>query len=122
MNAKRIARFFLAATLAAAPFAAISGGCGSDCDLRIETEALAEGFVGVRYREHLDSDCGGDVWRVEQGNLPPGIQLMSDGDIDGTPTRAGTYDFTVRVVDVDGVNFEDFNDVAYKGLSITVHE
>ena len=35
------------------------------------------------------------VWTVSAGSLPPGLALTSGGDFSGTPTRAGTFQFTV---------------------------
>jgi hypothetical protein len=100
--------------------AAVSG-C-SDCDVRIETEEIPDGVVGEDYETRLDSDCGGDSWFLEGGNLPPGIELRQDGDLLGTPTRAGIFDFTVGVVDTDGSNFNDNDYIAFKGFSMTVFE
>ena len=40
------------------------------------------------------------TWSVSAGTLPPGLTLApSTGAITGTPTAAGTYNFTVTVVD-----------------------
>lgn len=39
---------------------------------------------------------------VIQGALPPGIVLASDGKFAGTPTVAGSYTWTLRVIDGDG--------------------
>ena len=102
-------------------FIPVGVGC-SDCDLKVETTELADAFVDEPYRESLNSDCGGDIWFLEAGNLPPGIELRENGDLRGTPTRAGIYDFTVGVADVDGFDFELFNDRAFKGLSIVVED
>lgn len=43
-----------------------------------------------------------EVWSVISGALPPGLTLAPDGVIGGTPTRAGTFDVTVRVETPDG--------------------
>lgn len=94
----------------------VGSGCGDDCDLEVDTTFLPDGFVGEFYDEELESDCGGDVWFLEEGNLPPGLTLQEDGDLRGTPTRRGVYDFTVSVVDFD---FDD-DDIAFAGLSIVI--
>jgi hypothetical protein len=89
-------------------------GCGH-CDLKIATQSLPDGTVGTEYRSHIDSDCGGDTWAVVEGNLPPGIGLMNDGDLRGTPLLEGSYSFTVGVHDFSsGQN-------AFKGFLLTVN-
>ena len=39
------------------------------------------------------------TWSVHSGTLPPGLSLSSAGAITGTPTAAGTFHFTLKVVD-----------------------
>jgi hypothetical protein len=90
-------------------------GC-SDCDVKITTPRLPGAVVGVEYSFQLDSDCGGDVWFLDFGSLPPGIELQDDGDLRGTPIVAGTFIFTVGVFD-----FND-GDESFKGFSIEVTE
>ena len=98
-------------------FGGFAGGSGcGDCDLKITTASLPDGTVGVDYRTNIDSDCGGDSWGVVEGNLPPGISLMSDGDLRGTPLLEGVFTFTVGVHDYgSGQN-------AFKGFLLTVNE
>jgi uncharacterized repeat protein (TIGR01451 family) len=43
------------------------------------------------------------TWTVDSGTLPPGLSLSSAGAITGTPTAAGTFDFTVKLVDSTGL-------------------
>src|SRR5690606_23094716 len=116
-------RFLGLVASAALVFAAVplGGGCGDRCDLEVDTTSLPNGFVGVFYDFELESDCGGDAWFLEEGNLPPGLMLQQDGDLRGTPTRAGVYDFTVSVVDFDH-GFDDDDDIAFAGLSIVIEE
>jgi hypothetical protein len=90
-------------------------GC-SDCDLKITSGSLPNGVVGAEYRVNLKSDCGGDEWFVAGGNLPPGIELQSDGDLRGVPAAAGAFVFTVGVFDFDD------QDEAFKGFQIVVVE
>ena len=42
------------------------------------------------------------TWTVASGTLPPGLSLSSTGEITGTPTAPGTFDFTLKVVDARG--------------------
>jgi hypothetical protein len=43
------------------------------------------------------------TWTVDSGTLPPGLSLSSAGAITGTPTAAGTFKFTVKLVDATGL-------------------
>ena len=97
---------------------ALSGGpvACSDCNLSVNTTFLPDGFVGVYYSAGLNSACGGDAWGLQTGDLPPGINLQENGFMQGFPTRAGLFTFTVAVVDFDT------GEVAYGGLEIRVHE
>lgn len=52
------------------------------------------------------------TWTLESGTIPPGTTLsLSDTDLDitltGTPTTAGTYNFTVRVTNDISAAFDD---------------
>jgi hypothetical protein len=103
----------LATTAWLAAGATTQSGC-SDCDLRVSTRQLPDATVGIRYNVPLTSNCGGDVWFIQTGSLPPGIGLEEDGDLAGIPTLAGTYTFTVGVFDFGS------GATAYKGMALTV--
>ncbi len=59
------------------------------------------GQVGVAYTDTLTATGGTApyTWSVNAGSLPPGITLSSAGVLAGTPTTAGSYPFTVNVID-----------------------
>jgi hypothetical protein len=59
------------------------------------------GRVGVAYTDTLTATGGTApyTWSVNAGSLPPGITLTSAGVLAGTPTTAGSYPFTVNVID-----------------------
>jgi hypothetical protein len=96
---------------------ALGGPVACDgCSVKITTDALPDGIVGVEYFVQLDSDCGGDVWFLEEGNLPPGITLSDGGKLAGTPLLAGVYGFTIGVVDYDDGDF------AFRGFVLAVLE
>ncbi len=68
----------------------------------IITGTLPDGTVGVPYSALLQAEGGSSdyTWSTIAGALPPGLTLNPDtGAIEGTPTAAGTYDFTVQVTD-----------------------
>jgi hypothetical protein len=90
-------RLALTAALLSLTFAA----CES-CDLAIVTGTLPDGVVGRAYYFELEEDCGGDIWFLADGSLPPGISLTGEGELVGTPSRAGEYFFTVGLEDFYG--------------------
>jgi len=69
--------------------------------LTITTTSLADGIAGTAYSASLAASGGtGSIsWRVTTGNLPGGLTLSDSGDISGTPTAAGTTNFTVTATD-----------------------
>jgi plastocyanin len=84
----------------------------------ITTKTLPQGTIGTAYAATL-KEAGGTspyTWSIKSGSLPPGLVLSSAGKISGTPTAAGTFAFTVKVVDSSSPQ-----KVATKSLSITVN-
>lgn len=72
--------------------------------LSIDTTSLPDGAVGTSYSQTLSASGGTPAyaWDLSTGSLPPGLTLNSStGAITGTPTTAGTYNFTARVTDAD---------------------
>jgi hypothetical protein len=70
-----------------------------------QTDTLAPGQVGVAYATGVFADGGVPPyrWSLVAGQLPPGLSLTtSPGRITGTPTAAGAFTFTLRVVDNGG--------------------
>ncbi|HET7014345.1 MAG TPA: putative Ig domain-containing protein, partial [Streptosporangiaceae bacterium] len=66
--------------------------------------APPSGTVGAAYSYTLTATGGTTpyTWSVNTGTLPPGITLSSGGVLSGTPTTAGSYTFSVNVVDANG--------------------
>jgi subtilisin family serine protease len=69
--------------------------------LAITTAALPSGTVGVPYSATLAATGGAPpyTWSRISGKVPTGLALSPSGAISGTPTKRGTYTFTVRVRD-----------------------
>jgi pyroglutamyl-peptidase len=76
----------------------------------ITTESLDDGRVQMSYEGLLEAeDTTGDVvWEVSGGELPPGLDLVEDGNITGTPERSGIYEFEVTAVDEAGEDSAEF--------------
>ncbi|MCX6809997.1 MAG: putative Ig domain-containing protein [Candidatus Berkelbacteria bacterium] len=76
---------------------------GSMSTLSITSTSLDEGTVGSSYSDSVDKNTAGTtpfVWSLVSGSLPDGLTFnFSAGTISGTPTKAGTYTFTVSVTD-----------------------
>lgn len=72
----------------------------------INPPALPDGTVGAAYSQDLDVG-GGDiapyVWIKSAGDLPGGLNIIeATGVISGTPTTAGTFNFTVQATGARG--------------------
>jgi len=67
----------------------------------INTTNLPAGEINVYYNQFLQaSSCYNPFnWSVMSGSLPSGLTLASNGEIYGTPTNAGPFNFTVQVTD-----------------------
>jgi hypothetical protein len=61
------------------------------------------GQVAVPYTDTLTATGGTTpyTWSVNAGTLPPGLTLTSAGVLAGTPTSAGSFTFTVNVIDAN---------------------
>jgi hypothetical protein len=93
-------------------------GTGGGGALSITTSSLASGTVGTAYSQTLVASGGTTpyVWSLAAGSggLPAGLTLNSNGTISGTPSTAGTFNFTVQVND-------SAQGTAQKALSITIN-
>ena len=63
----------------------------------ITTASLSSGKTGTSYSETLTASGTSPIaWTISGGTLPNGLSLSTSGVISGTPTRAGTFTFTVK--------------------------
>ncbi len=69
--------------------------------LAITTRELPRGSVGTSYSQPLGASGGQSpyTWSIQSGNLPEGLLLNQAGVIAGTPERAGSFSFVLRVTD-----------------------
>ena len=72
----------------------------------IITTALPNGLVDTAYNAQLVAiSTAPIIWSLESGNLPNGLILLSEvGIISGTPSTAGTFNFTVKATNSAGSN------------------
>ena len=72
--------------------------------LSIATTSLSDATVGVSYSRTLVASGGRPdyAWLVESGALPAGLSMSQSGTISGTPSTAGTSNFSLRVTDANG--------------------
>lgn len=56
------------------------------------------GVVGIPYKFVFEPEDGAPPYsyRFFEGELPPGLRVDPDGTMQGTPTRAGSYIFTIQ--------------------------
>ena len=80
----------------------------------ITTSSLPDGKVGEAYSQTLTADGTTPIkWSISGGALPDGLSLNKDtGEINGTPTAAGTVKFTVKATNSAGSDTKE--------LSITI--
>ena len=78
-------------------------GTTSVTPLSITTTSLPNGTIGVSYSQTVQASGGSGSysWSITVGSLPAGLGPInsSTGVISGTPTTAGTSNFTVQVSD-----------------------
>ena len=70
--------------------------------LSVTTASLTSGTTNVPYNSQQLTASGGQPpyrWSLASGGLPSGLGLSTNGVISGTPTRAGTTNFVVKVTD-----------------------
>jgi hypothetical protein len=70
----------------------------------ITTTTLSAGTVGTSASQAFAATGGTSpyTWSLLSGTIPPGKTISSGGTYSGTPTTAGTYNFTVAIVDSIG--------------------
>ena len=95
----------------------------------ITATTLPNAKLGVPYRNVVTATGGGTLsWKVIGGSLPPGLALSeSDGTLSGTPTAAGTFNFTLEVGDYRRKRTQDYAfvvapPVAVAGATLPVGE
>ncbi|MEO3998122.1 putative Ig domain-containing protein [Mesorhizobium sp. CAU 1732] len=73
--------------------------------ISIDPDALADGVAGSAYGPVAMTAEGGEApyaFIVTTGDLPEGLSLATTGELNGTPTEAGNFTFTVTATDDNG--------------------
>jgi hypothetical protein len=84
------------------------GGCsaaGASCPaITLSPATLPNGTVAVAYSQTITASGGTPpyTFTVTSGTLPTGLVLSSTGVLNGTPTAAGSFTFTIRGTDAQG--------------------
>jgi len=78
--------------------------------LLITTTELPDCVYGIAYSQQLTASGGTTpyTWTVSEGEVPDGLTLKESGLLSGTPTNAGTYSFTIKVTDSQGISTTEF--------------
>ena len=73
----------------------------SATNVSISTQFMPDGYQGGFYFQSVAATGGTQPssFSLLSGNLPPGLTLSPNGVITGTPTAAGTYNFTLQATD-----------------------
>ena len=96
--------------------------CGDDPigpfgELEVATTSLPNAGRTLSYSATLEATGGDDdyTWALAVGSLPTNLSLAATGQISGTPTVAGTSDFTVEVASGDGQTSQQMFSIAVSG-------
>jgi len=71
--------------------------------ISINSSSPREAYLGEYYTNliRVTGGLNSYSYKIEKGNLPPGLTLSGLGQIQGTPTTIGDYSFTVVVRDAN---------------------
>jgi hypothetical protein len=88
-----------------------------DCPtITVNPGSLSAGTINTSYGpvQFTASDGSGSYSFEWDGNLPAGMDLTGDGELSGTPTETGTFNFTVSAID------DNTGCVGSRSLSLTI--
>ena len=72
-------------------------------NITITPSSLPNGTTGVAYNRTIQASGGTDPYTFSiTGTLPTGLTMDAAGNISGTPTATGTFNFTVTATDFNG--------------------
>jgi len=101
----------------------------SNCGARLKDDPLNIALLDTEYYENLSfSDTGAAlssndyIFSLYSGDLPEGFTLTAEGEISGTPTALGLYEFDVKLYSIDEGSSDDSVSTDIDTLSILVTE
>jgi hypothetical protein len=71
----------------------------ASADVSIDATVLPSATVGAPYTQTLSARGGRPPYLWVASGLPPGIELLSTGVLQGSPSSAGTYTVDVTAID-----------------------
>lgn len=66
--------------------------------------------------------CGSFVYTQSGGTMPPGISLLPDGTLQGTPKACGAFDFSVTATDKCGCTVTKSFSLTVKGVDMAISD
>jgi hypothetical protein len=74
-----------------------SGGCAITTSTPLHSGTTNAAYSPTVQETTGECGAGTPAWSITSGNLPPGLSVSSGGVVSGTPTLAGTFNFTASV-------------------------
>jgi len=87
----------------------------SAADVAIDATVLPSAALGVPYSQTLSASGGRPPYLWVASGPPPGMELLSTGVLQGSPSSAGTY-----TVDVTAIDDATPSGIAHRQLALTV--
>jgi Putative Ig domain len=85
------------------------------------TLCCRDGAIGTAYSQGFANTGGVQpyTWSIASGQIPPGFSLCPSppASLDGMPTTAGTFTFTVRVTDSRGVHADEQGSITIRSAT-----
>lgn len=88
--------------------------------ISIDPASLPDGVAGVAYSEALSAIGGNGPYSFSllSGSLPSGLTLSGAGVVSGTPSTAGSFNFTVQVLDAFGCTSSQAYSITVTGCAL----
>ncbi len=90
--------------------------------ITISPTTLSDATVGTSYSQTFTASGGASPysWQVIGSDFPPGLSLSVSGVMSGNPTTGGTYTFTIRATDNNGINKDEVLSLTVNWLTLSI--